>query len=103
MESIAREGMTSFDVAAEISQEMKKQALVARVNGEVVELWRPLHEGDRVEILTFEDEDGRRAQEQINQLAMREYEQTGTLSSARLCEAVTEYERKIAAHVLPER
>ena len=61
MESIAREGMTSFDVAAEISQEMKKQALVARVNGEVVELWRPLHEGDRVEILTFEDEDGRRA------------------------------------------
>ncbi len=61
MESIAREGMTGFDVAAEISQEMKKQALVARVNGEVVELWRPLHEGDRVEILTFEDEDGRRA------------------------------------------
>ena len=61
MESIARDGMTSFDVAAEISQEMKKQALVARVNGEVVELWRPLHEGDRVEILTFEDEDGRRA------------------------------------------
>ena len=60
MESIAREGMTGFDVAAEISQEMKKQALVARVNGEVVELWRPLHEGDRVEILTFEDEDGRR-------------------------------------------
>ena len=49
------------------------------------------------------DEDGRRAQEQINQLAMREYEQTGTLSSVRLCEAVTEYERKIAAHVLPER
>lgn len=49
------------------------------------------------------DEDGRRAQEQINQLAMREYEQTGTLSSARLCETVTEYERKIAAHVLPER
>lgn len=49
------------------------------------------------------DEDGRRAQEQINQLAMREYEQTGTLSSVRLCEAVTEYERKIAAHVLPGR
>ena len=75
MESIAREGMTGFDVAAEISQEMKKQALVARVNGEVVELWRPLHEGDRVEILTFEDEDGRRVRRRIAAVSPRRYRQ----------------------------
>ena len=49
------------------------------------------------------DEDGRRAQEQINQLAMREYEQTGTLSSARLCEAVTEYRGACIARAVSAR
>ncbi len=47
------------------------------------------------------DEAGRRAQEEINALALQEYELTGSLSSKRLCEAVAEYERTIEAHVLP--
>lgn len=49
------------------------------------------------------DEAGRRAQEEINALALQEYELTGSLSSKRLCEAVAEYERMIEAHVLPEK
>lgn len=47
------------------------------------------------------DEAGRRAQEEINALALQEYELTGSLSSKRLREAVAEYERTIEAHVLP--
>lgn len=46
------------------------------------------------------DEIGRAAQEKLNALAMREYEQTGTLSSFKLSEAVAEYEKLIGTHVL---
>lgn len=60
MEIIAKEGMKPFDAAEQLGPEMKKRALAARVNGEVTELWRPLNEDDKVEILTFDDEDGRR-------------------------------------------
>lgn len=59
MEFIAREGMTVFEMIKQDS-ELLKQALAARVNGEVVELAYPLKDGDQVEILTFDDEDGRR-------------------------------------------
>ncbi|MCL1964608.1 MAG: threonine--tRNA ligase [Firmicutes bacterium] len=52
--------MTPFDVAAELGQEYKKNALAARVNGQVVALGHPLKAGDTVEILTFDDMDGRR-------------------------------------------
>lgn len=46
------------------------------------------------------DEAGREAQEQLNELAMREYEQTGSLSSLPLSETVTAYEKVIETHVL---
>ena len=59
MEIIAKEGMKGFDAAEQVG--LKKEALVVRVNGEVKELWQELHEGDKVEVLTFADEDGRRA------------------------------------------
>ncbi len=59
MEIIAKEGMKGFDVAEQAG--LKKEALVVRVNGEVKELWQPLNEGDKVEVLTFADEDGRKA------------------------------------------
>ena len=59
MEIIAKEGMKGFDAAEQAG--LKKEALVVRVNGEVKELWQELHEGDKVEVLTFADEDGRRA------------------------------------------
>lgn len=60
METIAREGMTPFDVASAAGSDMKKSAVAALVNGEIAELWRPLHEGDQVELLTFEDEVGKK-------------------------------------------
>ena len=59
MEIIAKDGMNGFDAAEQAG--LKKEALVMRVNGEVKELWQPLHEGDKVEVLTFADEDGRKA------------------------------------------
>lgn len=58
MEYIAREGMTPIELAPKGS-EIAKQAVAAKVNGEVVELWHALKEGDRVTLLTFEEEEGR--------------------------------------------
>ena len=49
------------------------------------------------------DEEGRAAQEKLNALAMREYEQTGTLSSRPLAGAAAEYEKLIETHVLDRR
>ena len=46
MEIIAKDGMNGFDAAEQAG--LKKEALVMRVNGEVKELWQPLHEGDKV-------------------------------------------------------
>ena len=54
------ESCTALEAAAAVSDELKKEALAARVNGVVQELWRPLSNGDEVEILTFDDEEGRR-------------------------------------------
>ena len=45
MEIIAKDGMNGFDAAEQAG--LKKEALVVRVNGEVKELWQPLHEGDQ--------------------------------------------------------
>lgn len=49
------------------------------------------------------DEEGRAAQERLNALAMREYEQTGALSSLPLAEAAAEYEKVIETHLLDRR
>lgn len=59
-EGIAREGMSGFDVAASLGNEVKKQALAMRVNGELRDLSYPLKEGDTVSIVTFEDEEGKK-------------------------------------------
>ncbi len=54
-------GVTPLDIAGQISQDLKKAALCARINGEkVIELWQPIQEDCDLEILTFEDEAGRR-------------------------------------------
>ena len=53
-------GITPMEIAGQISQELKKQALCAKVNGEkVIELWQPIQEDCELNILTFEDADGR--------------------------------------------
>jgi len=42
---------------------------------------------------------GDAARNQLNDLVLAEYEQTGTLTSARLCEAVEAFETYAAQHV----
>ncbi len=53
------EGASAATLASKLSQRLAKEAIVAKVNGEVVDLTRPLTEGDRVEILTFDAPEGR--------------------------------------------
>lgn len=52
-------GTTAFDVAYKISPALAKKALGAKVNGEEAELMTVLNEDCTLEILTFEEEDGR--------------------------------------------
>ena len=53
-------GMNALDIAGQLSQDLKKQAICARVNGEIVELVKPLHDDCTLEILTFEDNEAKR-------------------------------------------
>ncbi len=54
-----RDGMNALDIAGELSQDLKKQALAARFNGQVISLVTPIEGDGALEILTFEDEAGR--------------------------------------------
>ncbi len=53
-------GMNALDIAGQLSQDLKKQALCARVNGEIWELVKPIHQDCTLEILTFEDDDAKK-------------------------------------------
>ncbi|MGI9861846.1 threonine--tRNA ligase [Moorella naiadis] len=52
-------GTTALAVAQDISPRLAREALAARVNGEVWDLTRPLPEECQLGILTFDDEGGR--------------------------------------------
>ncbi|QGP90886.1 Threonine--tRNA ligase 2 [Neomoorella glycerini] len=54
-------GTTALEVARDISAKLAREALAARVDGEVWDLTRPLPEQCRLELLTFADEGGRLA------------------------------------------
>ncbi|WP_423055315.1 threonine--tRNA ligase [Zhaonella formicivorans] len=51
-------GTTMGEAAAQISPKLGKEAIVAKWNGEVVDLSTPIAENGNLEILTFEDEEG---------------------------------------------
>lgn len=53
------EGATALDLATQIGARLAKDALAATVNGEMVDLNRPLHNGDSVAIITPASADGR--------------------------------------------
>ena len=53
-------GLSLLDIAGQISQGLKKDALCARVNGEIWELWRTVDQDCEVEFLTFEDDAAKR-------------------------------------------
>lgn len=52
-------GIKVLDIVASIGSGLLKAALAAKVNGEVVELSKPVEKDSALEVLTFDDEDGR--------------------------------------------
>lgn len=48
------------------------------------------------------DDEGRRRQKELSELAVREYEESGRLTGQTLNEKVTEYETDIGGHVVDE-
>ncbi|HHW04109.1 MAG TPA: threonine--tRNA ligase [Thermoanaerobacterales bacterium] len=55
------EGITPLEIAEDISKKLAKEALVAKLNGKIVDLSYRINQDCNLELLTFEDEDGRRA------------------------------------------
>lgn len=52
------DGSTLLDVAGVISNRLKKEAIVGRINGNLTDLSGKVHSGDQVELYTLEDEEG---------------------------------------------
>lgn len=57
----AERGERIIDVAKRISEGLARNALIARMNGKLVELGRTIEEDCTLELLTFKDEEGRNA------------------------------------------
>ncbi|MDL2237074.1 threonine--tRNA ligase [Christensenellaceae bacterium OttesenSCG-928-K19] len=55
------EGASGLDIAKALSQKLGKQALAVRVNGTVQDIDTPITRDSTVDILTFDDEDGKKA------------------------------------------
>lgn len=56
-----QEGSSVYDLAKAISEGLARNAMAGEVNGEVKDLRYELNEGDRVNILTFDSENGKKA------------------------------------------
>lgn len=54
------QGSTALDVAKSISEGLARVVVSAKVNGEVWDLTRPIHEDSTLALLKFEDEDGKK-------------------------------------------
>ncbi len=54
-------GLTAYDIAKEISGGLARAACAARINGKVCDLRTTITEDCSLDILTFEDEDGKKA------------------------------------------
>ncbi|MCK4505228.1 MAG: TGS domain-containing protein, partial [Candidatus Aegiribacteria sp.] len=54
-------GTTGLDVAESVSHGLARNALLVRFEGDLLDLNAPLPEGGRIEILTFKDEEGKKA------------------------------------------
>ncbi|MBE3592873.1 MAG: threonine--tRNA ligase [Thermoanaerobacter sp.] len=53
-------GMTVYEIAKSISERLAKEAVGGKFNGKVVELNTKIEEDGKLEILTFDDEEGKR-------------------------------------------
>jgi len=49
--------------------------------------------------ISVDNQDVEQERKKLNQLALTEYEETGTLSSQKLCEACADFEQKASVHV----
>lgn len=54
-------GTTSMQIAESISSRLAQEVLAAKVNGQVWDLTRPIEENSTIELLKWEDEDGKHA------------------------------------------
>ncbi len=54
-------GTTSIQIAESISSRLAQEVLAAKVNGEVWDLTRPIEQDSTIELLKWEDEDGKHA------------------------------------------
>jgi threonyl-tRNA synthetase len=54
-------GITPLEIAEDLSKKLAKEALVAKLNGTIVDLSYKINQDCNLELLTFEDEEGRRA------------------------------------------
>ncbi len=52
-------GVTPMDIAKSISEGLARNVLSAKVNDKVMELYRPINEDSTVQLLTWNDEDGK--------------------------------------------
>ena len=53
------EGVSAFDVAKSISEGLARKVLAARINGEVWDLSRPIQQNASLQLLTWDDADGK--------------------------------------------
>lgn len=56
-----KDGMSAMDIAAEISGKLAKKALAAKINGTVSDLGTVIDSDSNLEILTFDNEEGKKA------------------------------------------
>ncbi|WKV09477.1 threonine--tRNA ligase [Thermoanaerobacterium sp. CMT5567-10] len=53
-------GKNVYEIAKSLSQRLAKEAVGGKFNGKIVELFTPINEDGKLEILTFNDEDGKK-------------------------------------------
>lgn len=53
------DGSSALDLSRKLKKSLKGSPLVAKINGELKDLTTPLTDGDQVQVLTFEDREGR--------------------------------------------
>ena len=54
-------GITSLEIARSINFSLSKQAIVSKINNELWDMTRPIHEDATIELLTWKDEHGKKA------------------------------------------
>lgn len=52
-------GLSAMDIATSISQGLARKVLAAKVNGEVWDLWRPINKNVTLQLLTWDDIEGK--------------------------------------------